>query len=943
MAINEIKAVAGTRSKVTTPAINYIQDENQMLVIKGVDLPEYYEVEFCNVGDQETVTMVGDESGVMIPDQFLTTGKDVKAYLVLTEGESVQTRMEITIPVNYRPLRTDVSPTPAEQQQIDALVEAMNSAVAAAEESAGEAQDAADRAEASAEEAEQIATEAVLDAEAYAAGTRNGVPVTSGDVAYENNAKYYAEEAAGCVTAAGAAQDAAVVAQGKAEDAQAAAEAAQGEAEAAQAAAEGFAEDAETQADNAAGSATAAAGSATAAAGSATAAAGSAATAGTRATAAADSAEAAGVAQTAAETAQEKAEYAQAVAEEAQGEAETAEAGAEVAREAAETAQGKAEDAQTGAETAQGKAEDAQAAAETAQAAAEAAAESIEESAEQIAQNTTDIAELQSDVSGLTSSVTELTSDLGELTTDVTELTGDVTDLTGDVSDLKNAITVLPDYRFPFQKNSTLKDAQGNDISSVLYGAFKDIRIYGASASDKLSFGRIKVSASQILITVWNTSYTVVSQYYKNVSTLPVGVEKVNFGQVSGSGVTLKSVIDWNAFTNEVDYSPLIYSRCGFADSCYANVHDLEISDIVDSINSTNEKLDKIKSAADSIGVYQPDASLTDSNNNDISAFLLGAITDLYLLNAVDNEQYSIGTFVRSASDGHFQLTIWNKSYQLVCQVYVADASAYTGKKTLTLTALNNSGITGEITIDFDVVASGTSYTQLIYRRAGFADKYVYGHLREQYLKEIAETGGGIGTHRWKGEKWYAIGDSFTEQNIYPYYLNQYCGFASYYNAGQSGRGMSAMADKLSVEALTDYDIVTVFAGTNDYGDGTALGTITDTSSTASFYGYTRKVIEAIIAQKPTIRIAFMTPTIRGAFEDQPVYPAANSAGVTLIQYADAIKEVCAEYAIPVLDLFRSSQFNLLTLSALTQDNLHPNTTGGQMLARQIQGFIEAL
>lgn len=511
------------------------------------------------------------------------------------------------------------------------------------------------------------------------------------------------------------------------------------------------------------------------------------------------------------------------------------------------------------------------------------------------------------------------------------------------VGDLKSAITVLPDYRFPFQKNSTLKDSQGNDISAVLRGAFKDIRIYGASASDKLSFGRIKVDASQILITVWNTAYQIVAQYSKAVSALPTGIETVTFIQSQSSGITLKAVIDWDAFTSAIDYNPLIYSRCGFAESCYSDVHDLEIGDIVNAINSTNGKLNKIQEGADSIGVYQPDASLTDSNNNDVSAFLLGAITDLYLLNAVDNEQYSIGTFVRSASDGHFQLTIWNKSYQLVCQVYIADASAYTGKKTLTLTALNNSGITGEITIDFDVVVSGTSYSQLIYRRAGFADKYVYGNLREQYLKEIAETDGGIGTHRWESKKWYAIGDSFTEQNIYPYYLNQYCGFASYYNAGQSGRGMSAMTDKLSVESLSSYDIVTVLAGTNDYGMGTPLGQITDTSQSQTFYGYCKKLIEAIIAQKPTIRIAFFTPTKRGAFENQPVYPNPNSAGFTLDQYVDAIIEVCDEYSIPCLDTFRCSQFNLLTLSALTQDSLHPNYVGGQMLARQIQGFIEAL
>lgn len=42
-----------------------------------------------------------------------------------------------------------------------------------------------------------------VDAEAYAVGTRGGVPVTSGDVAYQNNAKYYAGEAGTSATNAG--------------------------------------------------------------------------------------------------------------------------------------------------------------------------------------------------------------------------------------------------------------------------------------------------------------------------------------------------------------------------------------------------------------------------------------------------------------------------------------------------------------------------------------------------------------------------------------------------------------------------------------------------------------------------------------------------------------------------------------------------------------------
>lgn len=69
---------------VTGPPISYQYDVKQMLIIKGLDLPEYYEVDFCNDGDAQTITMVGTADGVQIPDVFLMTGKKVKAYIILT-------------------------------------------------------------------------------------------------------------------------------------------------------------------------------------------------------------------------------------------------------------------------------------------------------------------------------------------------------------------------------------------------------------------------------------------------------------------------------------------------------------------------------------------------------------------------------------------------------------------------------------------------------------------------------------------------------------------------------------------------------------------------------------------------------------------------------------------------------------------------------------------
>ena len=117
MIYNRIPIAFGGLHKIIGPTISYQYDVTQFLVFNGLELPAYYEVDFCNERDAQTITMVGTADGVAIPDEFLQTGKKVKAYIIL-HGEdegAVETRYEITLPVTPRPTRTDIQPTPAEQ------------------------------------------------------------------------------------------------------------------------------------------------------------------------------------------------------------------------------------------------------------------------------------------------------------------------------------------------------------------------------------------------------------------------------------------------------------------------------------------------------------------------------------------------------------------------------------------------------------------------------------------------------------------------------------------------------------------------------------------------------------------------------------------------------------------------------------------------------------
>lgn len=150
MTYNKIYVSFGALRKIISAPINYQYDVTQILVIQDLELPEFYEVDFCNEGDSITKTMIGTASGVEIPDNYLKTGRNVKAYIVIAgTEEDVQTRYEITIPVTKRPLRDDIPLTNDQQKQVDSLVAALNSAVAKAEA-------AADSAETSSETVQEV-------------------------------------------------------------------------------------------------------------------------------------------------------------------------------------------------------------------------------------------------------------------------------------------------------------------------------------------------------------------------------------------------------------------------------------------------------------------------------------------------------------------------------------------------------------------------------------------------------------------------------------------------------------------------------------------------------------------------------------------------------------------------------------------------------------------
>ena len=106
-------------------------DYGQVLQFEGIDLPAAYTVHFANQPmSGNAKTQVGGPDGVDIPDEYLTTGLPVYAWVYLHSGaDDGETVYSVTIPVTKRPKPVEEPPTPQQQGAIDTAIAALNEGV----------------------------------------------------------------------------------------------------------------------------------------------------------------------------------------------------------------------------------------------------------------------------------------------------------------------------------------------------------------------------------------------------------------------------------------------------------------------------------------------------------------------------------------------------------------------------------------------------------------------------------------------------------------------------------------------------------------------------------------------------------------------------------------------------------------------------------------------
>lgn len=217
-----------------------------------------------------------------------------------------------------------------------------------------------------------------------------------------------------------------------------------------------------------------------------------------------------------------------------------------------------------------------------------------------------------------------------------------------------------------------------------------------------------------------------------------------------------------------------------------------------------------------------------------------------------------------------------------------------------------------------------------------------------------------------KGKKINFIGDSITEgarvensENFYPNIIKRNAGLAEARNYGVGGsriarihklegnpsdEDFNARAERMD----PDFDVVVVFGGTNDFGHGNVpLGKMGD-SDVYTFYGALKTLCLYLIKNYPEKTIVFMTPLHRlnEELDYNKRLEEGNPNARPLVDFVNAIREVCELFSIPVLDMFKESGMPARVWAWCENhmpDGLHPNDNGQKIIAHKLQKFLENL
>jgi hypothetical protein len=196
----------------------------------------------------------------------------------------------------------------------------------------------------------------------------------------------------------------------------------------------------------------------------------------------------------------------------------------------------------------------------------------------------------------------------------------------------------------------------------------------------------------------------------------------------------------------------------------------------------------------------------------------------------------------------------------------------------------------------------------------------------------------------FKGKKAVLLGTSLTFQHVYVDYMQARTGLATIVNKGVPGQLLREMADNLTADDVAGAAFVSIEGPTNDYGHGfSTAGQVTDTPDMATICGDLKYVVGKIRALDNDVPIIVLNDTWRGAYANEPVAPAANYYGLTLEAGCQAMMATADYLGLPHWDAYHLAGITPDNVTANTQDQLHWNSAGGELVGDGYGDFLNRL